>query len=66
MPQHISLVIRDEPPELMNGRVIPVKGRELVSTPMLTKAWITMAQVAPVASRRPNWSGAYQAMCSPR
>ena len=34
----ISLVIKDEPPELMNGRVMPVKGRELVSTPMLINA----------------------------
>ena len=66
MPQQISFVIREEPPELIKGRVIPVKGRELVSTPILINAWKTTAQVHPVASRRPNWSGAYQAMCRPR
>jgi hypothetical protein len=45
---------------------MPVKGRELVSTPILINAWKTMTQVAPAASRRPNWSGAYQAMRMPR
>ena len=46
--------------------MIPVNGTELVSTAMLVMAWKTMPQVTPVASRRPNWSGAYQAMRKPR
>ena len=60
------MVIRDEPPELMNGRVIPVNGTELVRTPMLIRAWKAMTQVTPIASSRPSGSGAYQAMRVPR
>ena len=50
----------------MNGSVIPVNGTELVSTAMFIIAWKTMPHVTPTASRRPNWSGAYQAIRSPR
>ena len=54
MPQVISLVIKEEPPELMKGRVMPVNGRELVSTPILINAWKTMTHVDPAASSLPN------------
>ena len=56
MPQHISLVIRDEPPELMNGRVIPVSGAAPITAAMLISAWPQTSVVIPAASRFPNGS----------
>lgn len=48
----------DDPPALMNGRVIPVTGISATTTPMLMNAWMHSHAVIPVASRAPNESGA--------
>jgi len=50
----------------MNGSVIPVNGTELVKTAMFIIAWNATPPVTPTASKRPNWSGAYQATRRPR
>ena len=51
-------MISDEPPALMNGRVMPVTGMSATTTPMLMKAWMQSQAVIPAASRAPNVSGA--------
>ena len=51
-------MMRDDPPALMNGRVIPVIGSSATTTPMLTNAWRQIQAVIPAASKAPNVSGA--------
>lgn len=51
----------DEPPALMNGRVIPVTGTSATTTPMLMNAWMHSQAVMPAARRPPNVSGADRA-----
>jgi hypothetical protein len=58
-------MMSDEPPALMNGRVIPVTGRSATTTPMLTNAWRQSQAVIPTASRAPNVSGARSAVRMP-
>jgi hypothetical protein len=51
-------MMSDEPPALMNGRVIPVTGKSATTTPMLMKAWTQNQAVIPAARSAPNVSGA--------
>ena len=51
-------MMRDEPPALMNGSVIPVIGSSATTTPMLMNAWRHSQAVIPAASSAPNVSGA--------
>ncbi len=61
MPIAAKLMISDEPPALMNGRVMPVIGTSVTTTPMLMNAWMHSQAVIPVASRAPKVSGADRA-----
>ena len=54
-------MISDDPPALMNGRVMPVTGISATTTPMLMNAWMQSQAVMPAASRAPNVSGAASA-----
>ena len=65
MPTAARLMVSDEPPALMNGRVIPVIGSRLTTTPMLMKAWKHSQAVIPAASSAPNVSGARSAVRMP-
>ena len=65
IPAAAKLMMSDEPPALMNGRVMPVTGRSATTTPMLMKAWMQSHAVIPVASRAPNVSGAAQGGTDP-
>ena len=65
IPTAAKLTTSDEPPALTNGRVMPVMGSRLTTTPMLTKACTSSQAVMPVASRPPNVSGAPRAMRMP-
>lgn len=56
----------DEPPAETNGSVIPVTGRRVTTTPMLTKAWRHSQAVMPAARRPPKVSGAASATRIPR
>ena len=58
MPTAARLMVSDDPPALMNGRVMPVTGMSATTTPMLMKAWMQSQAVMPAASRAPNVSGA--------
>ena len=58
-------MMRDEPPALMNGSVMPVTGRSATTTAMLTNAWKHSQAVIPAASRPPNVSGARSAVRIP-
>jgi hypothetical protein len=51
-------MVSDEPPALMNGRVMPVTGMRATTTPMLMNAWMHSQAVIPAASSAPNVSGA--------
>ncbi len=50
-------MMSDDPPALMNGRVMPVTGKRATTTPMLMNAWMQNQAVIPAASRAPNVSG---------
>ncbi len=65
MPTAAKLMSSDEPPALMNGRVIPVIGSRLTTTPMLMKAWRQSQAVMPAASSDPKVSGAPSAVRTP-
>ncbi len=65
MPTAAKLMINDEPPALMNGRVIPVTGMSETTTAMLMNAWRLIQAVMPAASRAPNVSGAERAVRTP-
>ena len=58
MPTAARLMVSDDPPALMNGRVMPVTGISATTTPMLMKAWMHSQAVMPAASRAPKVSGA--------
>ena len=58
-------MMRDDPPALMNGRVIPVIGSSATTTPMLMNAWRQSQAVIPAASSAPNVSGAASATRTP-
>ena len=58
-------MMRDEPPALMNGSVIPVIGRRATTTPMLMNACRQIQAVMPAASSAPNVSGAARATRTP-
>ena len=58
IPTAAKLMMRDEPPALMNGSVIPVIGSSATTTPMLMNAWRHSQAVMPAASSAPNVSGA--------
>ena len=40
IPTAAKLMMRDEPPALMNGRVMPVIGTSVTTTAMLMNAWM--------------------------
>ena len=61
MPIAARLMVSDEPPALMNGRVMPVTGISATTTPMLMNAWMLSQAVIPAASSAPNVSGAASA-----
>ena len=42
MPIAAKLIVRDEPPALMNGRVMPVTGMRPTFIPMLRNDWKKM------------------------
>ena len=65
MPTAARLMVSDEPPALMNGRVMPVTGMSATTTPMLMKAWKHSQAVMPTASSAPNVSGARRAVRMP-
>ena len=58
MPTAARLMVSDDPPALMNGRVMPVTGMSATTTPMLMNAWMQSHDVIPAASNAPNVSGA--------
>jgi len=58
MPTAARLMVSDDPPALMNGRVMPVTGMSATTTPMLMNAWMQSQAVMPAANRAPNVSGA--------
>ena len=58
-------MMSDEPPALMNGRVIPVIGTSVTTTPMLMNAWMHSQPVIPAARSAPNVSGADSAVRIP-
>ncbi len=53
-PRMAKAVKRLLPPWLMKGRVIPVRGMNLVTPPMLRKVWVASTVVSPLASKRPK------------
>lgn len=57
---------RDDPPKLMKGKGMPVKGTVAVITAMLIKAWKISQQVMPEARIVPKLSGASRAILKPR
>jgi hypothetical protein len=57
--------VSDDPPALMNGRVMPVTGMSATTTPMLMNAWMQSQAVMPAASSAPNVSGADSATLIP-
>ena len=61
MPIAAKLMMRDEPPALMKGRVMPVIGTSVTTTAMLMNAWMHSQAVIPAASNAPNVSGAASA-----
>ena len=65
MPTAARLMVRDEPPALMNGSVIPVTGINATTTPMLMNAWMQSQAVMPAARSAPNVSGAASATRMP-
>ena len=58
MPTAARLMVSDDPPALMNGRVMPVTGMSATTTPMLMNAWMHSQAVMPAASNDPKVSGA--------
>jgi hypothetical protein len=66
IPAATRLTINEEPPAETNGSVIPVTGRRVTTTPMLTKACTHSQAVIPAASRPPKVSGAASATRIPR
>jgi len=56
----------EEPPAETKGRVIPVTGRRVTTTPMFTRAWMQSIAVTPAARSAPNVSGAAKAIRTPR
>ena len=65
IPIAAKLIVRDEPPALMNGRVMPVTGISATTTAMLMNAWRHSHAVIPAASSAPNVSGARSAVRTP-
>ena len=64
-PAAAKLTSSDEPPALMNGRVIPVTGSRATTTAMLMNAWKHSQAVIPAARSAPNVSGARSAVRMP-
>ena len=65
MPTAARLMVSDEPPALMNGRVMPVTGMSVTTTPILMNAWMQSQAVIPAARSAPNVSGAARAVRMP-
>ena len=61
IPTAAKLMMRDEPPALMNGSVMPVIGTSVTTTAMLMNACRQSHAVMPAASSAPNVSGAASA-----
>ena len=66
IPTAAKLIVSEEPPALMKGKVIPVIGRSATTTPILMNAWTHSPVVMPAASRAPKVSGAERAIRKPR
>jgi len=65
IPTAAKLMMRDEPPALMNGKVMPVIGTSVTTTAILMKAWRQSQAVIPAARSAPNESGAASATRMP-
>jgi hypothetical protein len=65
IPTAAKLMMRDEPPALINGRVMPVIGTSVTTTAMLINACRHSHAVIPDASSAPNVSGAASATRMP-
>ena len=65
IPTAAKLMMSDEPPALMNGKVMPVIGTSVTTTAILMNAWIHSQPVIPAASSAPNVSGARIAVRMP-
>ena len=52
IPTAAKLMMRDEPPALMNGRVMPVMGTSVTTTAMLMNAWMHSQAVMPAVIGR--------------
>ena len=65
IPIAAKLMMSDEPPALMNGRVMPVIGTSVTTTPILMNAWMHSQAVIPAASNAPKVSGAPSATRMP-
>ncbi len=61
IPTAAKLMMRVEPPALMNGSVMPVIGTSVTSTAMLMNACRHCHAVMPAARSAPNVSGAASA-----
>ena len=59
-------ITNDEPPKLMKGSGMPVKGSVAVTTATLINAWKMSEKVTPEASTVPKASGESRAMRKPR
>ena len=53
-PRIAKTVRRLLPPWLMKGRVMPVRGMNLVTPPMLRKVWVASTVVSPLANKSPK------------
>ena len=66
MPMDVRVTTMLEPPALMKGSALPVKGINPTITAMFIKASRPIQVVRPKASKAPNWSWAFLAMTKPR
>lgn len=57
IPIPAMVMVKLDPPELMNGRALPAKGINPTITNMLMKASVTNQTLIPPASRAPNLFG---------
>ena len=65
IPSIANEVMRDHPPWLTNGRVIPVMGSMRMTPPILTRDWNPIKAVKPAAISFVNMSGALRATAMP-
>ena len=66
IPSDVSVTSMLEPPALINGSALPVKGNSPTITAIFIKASIPIQEVSPKAIIEPSWSGAFLAITNPR